>query len=115
LVGLGPFVTLLYCPVTCLVIRRTGDLWMALGIHAAWDWGANFFYGVPSGGQLGQGHLLNATLRGPEWLTGGAFGPEGAWPSVVLLIISGIFFSVRLRGLKYPNPAAILDPRRLPA
>jgi len=110
--GLGPFVVLLYCLVTCLVIRRTGDLWMALGIHGAWDWGANFFYGVPSGGQLGQGHLLNASLHGPTWLTGGTFGPEGGWPNVALLVVWGIFFSVWLRGVKYPSLSAIAEPGR---
>jgi membrane protease YdiL (CAAX protease family) len=102
--GLGPFATLLYCLVTCLVIRRTGDLWMALGILATWDWGANFFYGVPSGGQLGQGHLFNATLHGPAWLTGGIYGPEAGWPNVALLVIWGILFSTWLRGVKYPKP-----------
>jgi membrane protease YdiL (CAAX protease family) len=102
--GLGPFVTFLYCLVTCLVIRRTGDLWMALGIHAAWDWGATFFYGVPSGGEMVHGHLLNGTLHGPAWLTGGIYGPEAGWPNVALQIIWGILFSTWLRGVKYPKP-----------
>ena len=102
--GLGPFVTFLYCLVTCLVIRRTGDLWMAVGIHTAWDWGAVFFYSVPSGGQVGQGHLLNATLHGPAWLTGGIYGPEAGWPNVALQVIWGILFSTWLRGAKYPKP-----------
>ena len=43
--GLGPVTAFLYCLATCVVIRRTGDLWMALGIHAAWSWGEVFFYG----------------------------------------------------------------------
>jgi membrane protease YdiL (CAAX protease family) len=102
--GLGPFVTFLYCLVTCLVIRRTGDLWMALGIHAAWDWGATFFYGVPSGGEMVHGYLLNGTLHGPAWLTGGIYGPEAGWPNVALQVIWGILFSTWLRGVKYPKP-----------
>lgn len=100
--GLGPFITFLYCLVSALVIRRTGDLWMALGIHATWDWGANFIYGVPSGGQLGHDHLLNSSLHGPTWLTGGTFGPEGSWPNLVLLVIWGILFASWLREVKYP-------------
>jgi len=113
--GLGPVITTVYCLVTCLVIRRTGDLWMPFGIHAAWDWGITFVYGVPSGGQLTQQHLLSAQLHGPAWLTGGTYGPEASWPNLALLVIWGCFFSVWLRGVKYPNPAAgsaaILDPR----
>jgi CAAX protease family protein len=104
--GLGPFITFLYCLVSCLVIQRTGDLWMALGIHGAWDWGAAFFYGVPTSGQTAQGHLLTASLHGPAWLTGGTFGPEAGWPNAVLLAIWGIFFSVWLRGVKYPVVAS---------
>ena len=44
--GLGPFAAFLYCMVTCLVLRRTGDLWMPLGIHSAWNWGEVFFFSV---------------------------------------------------------------------
>ena len=28
-------------------IQRTGNLWFAIGIHAAWDWAQSFLYGVP--------------------------------------------------------------------
>jgi membrane protease YdiL (CAAX protease family) len=109
--GLGPFVTFLYCMVTCLIVRRTGDLWMALGIHAGWDFGAIFFYGIVSGGQTGQGHLFNSSFHGPDWITGGQYGVEGSWPNVALIVIWGIFFSLWLRGVKYPNPAALQRPQ----
>jgi membrane protease YdiL (CAAX protease family) len=110
--GLGPVAAFLYCMVTCVVIRRTGDLWMALGLHAAWSWGEIFFYGVVSSGFPGRGHLFNSNFHGPAWLTGGTFGPEASWPSLVLLVVWGILFSVGLRGVKYPNLAAVPDPRR---
>jgi membrane protease YdiL (CAAX protease family) len=105
--GLGPPITFVYCMVTCLVIRRTGDLWMALGIHAAWDWAAIFLYGIPSGGGIGQGRLLNSSFHGPDWATGGQYGPEASWPNLLLLVIWAIFFSVWLSGVKYPNPAGV--------
>ena len=95
--GLAPFAAFLYCMVTALVIRRTGDLWMALGIHAAWDWGEAFFYGVPSSGQVGRGHLFSANFHGPTWLTGGTFGPEASLPGILLLLIWGTFFASWLR------------------
>ncbi len=109
--GLGPVAATLYCLATCLVLRRTGDLWMPLGIHSAWSWGEVFFYGVPSSGQSAHGHLLNATFHGAAWLTGGAFGPEASWANIALLVIWWFVFSAWLRGVKYPNPAAIPDPR----
>jgi hypothetical protein len=105
--GLGPIAATVYCLVTCMVLRRTGDLWMPLGIHSAWSWGEVFFYGVPSSGQSATGHFLNANFHGPVWLTGGAFGPEASWLNMVAMALWAIGFSFWLRGVKYPNPDAI--------
>ncbi len=62
----------------CLTLRRTGNLWFAVGFHAAWDWGETFFYSVPDSGMVSPGHLLSSSLRGPDWLSGGSVGPEGS-------------------------------------
>jgi membrane protease YdiL (CAAX protease family) len=91
----------------CFLLRRTGDLWMPIGFHAAWNWGETFFYGVPDSGFPAKGHLFNPTFAGPVWLTGGSAGPEGSWLCIVLLAILWIFFSLWLREKKYPNPASI--------
>lgn len=109
--GLGPVAATEYCLVTALVLRRTGDLWMPLGLHAGWNWSELYFYGISSSGFASRGHLLSPTLHGPVWLTGGAFGVEASWGSLVLLSIWGLVFTVRLTGTKYPDPAAIRDPR----
>lgn len=61
----------------CLTLRRTGDLRFAIGSHAASDF-SGFVYSVPVGGQFAQGRLLAASLRGPDWLTGGPAGPGPA-------------------------------------
>jgi hypothetical protein len=105
--GLGPVAAFLYCMATCVVIRRTGDLWMALGIHAGWSWGEIFLFGVVSSGFPGKGHLLNGSFHGSTWLTGGDFGPEASIPSLALLILWIVFFSLYLDGVRYPNPAAL--------
>jgi len=110
--GLGPVAATEYCLVTALVLRRTGDLWMPLGIHAAWSWGELYFYGIQSSGFPSHGHLLNSSLHGPVSLTGGTFGPEASWPSLILLFLWGLVFAAWLRETKYPNPEAIPDPRR---
>lgn len=105
--GFGPVAATEYCLVTCLVLRRTGDLWMPLGIHSAWNWGEIFLFGVPSSGFTAHPHLLNTQFHGPDWLTGGAFGPEASWPNLALLTIWAIGFSLWLHGVRYPNPAAL--------
>jgi len=72
-------------------LKRTGSLWFALGMHAAFDFGETFLYSVPDSGMIFPGHLSNATLHGPNWLTGGPPGPEG---SIFDFLIVAIFFFV---------------------
>jgi|SRR5579872_277181 len=72
-------------------LKRTGSLWFALGMHAAFDFGETFLFSVPDSGMIFPGHLSNATLHGPTWLTGGAPGPEA---SVLDFLIVAIFFLV---------------------
>lgn len=63
----------------CFTLRRTGNLWYAVGLHASFDWGETFLYSVPNSGAVLPGHLSNAVLQaGPKWLTGGTVGPEGS-------------------------------------
>ena len=62
----------------CLTLRRTGDLWWAIGFHMSWDWGESYLYSVPDSGGMMRGHLLYSSFRGPDWLTGGTVGPEGS-------------------------------------
>ena len=52
-----------YGLVACLLSRRTGNLWMPIGLHAGWNWSEMYFYGVPSGGFAGHGHLFQADLQ----------------------------------------------------
>jgi membrane protease YdiL (CAAX protease family) len=61
-----------------LTLRRTGNLWFAVGLHASFDFGETFLYSVPNSGIVFEGHLSNATLHGAKWLTGGSVGPEGS-------------------------------------
>jgi membrane protease YdiL (CAAX protease family) len=89
----------------CFILRRTGDLWMPIGFHAAWDWGETYSYGVPDSGFAAKGHLFHPAFTGPAWLTGGTVGPEGSWLCLALLVILWIGFAVWLRAKRYPNPA----------
>jgi membrane protease YdiL (CAAX protease family) len=59
-------------------LRRTGNLWLAVGWHATFDFGETFLYSVPDSGMLFEHHLSNANLHGANWLTGGTVGPEGS-------------------------------------
>jgi membrane protease YdiL (CAAX protease family) len=71
----------------CFTLRRTGNLWFAVGMHASFDFGETFLYSVPDSGIVFQGHLSNATLAGPRWLTGGTTGPEASVCDFVMLLV----------------------------
>jgi uncharacterized protein len=73
----------------CLTLRRTGDLWWAVGFHMAWDWGESYLYAVPDSGAILPGHLVNSGLQGPDWLTGGSVGPEGSY--LVFAVIGALW------------------------
>jgi len=80
----------------CLMLQRTGDLWMPIGFHAAWDWGETYFYGVPDSGYGFTGHLFTPRFSGSDWITGGSVGPEGSWLCIGLLVILWIVVSLLL-------------------
>jgi uncharacterized protein len=84
----------------CLTLRRTGSLWFAIGMHAAWDYAQSFVYSVPNSGAMVPGHLTNSSFHGPVWLTGGTVGPEGS--ALVFVVIGALFliFSFGHRGVE---------------
>lgn len=96
----------------CLALRRTGNLWFAIGWHMAFDWGETFFYSTPNSGIQGTGHMLKASLLGSKWLSGGSVGPEASVFDLVVTI-AGILLLVRLYPeAKYPTapPTPAVDP-----
>ena len=75
----------------CLTLRRTGNLWFAVGFHASWDWGESYLYSVPDSGGMVTGHLLRSSFHGSPWITGGSVGPEG---SVLVFVVIGLTWLV---------------------
>jgi membrane protease YdiL (CAAX protease family) len=71
-------------------LRRTGNLWLAVGWHATFDFGETFLYSVPDSGMLFEHHLSSASLHGATWLTGGTVGPEGSVFSFLTMGIMAI-------------------------
>jgi uncharacterized protein len=94
----------------CLTLRRTGNLWFAVGFHAAWDWGETYFYSVPDSGMVAPGHLLSSSMRGAPWLSGGTVGPEGSVLCFAVIAVVWLIFERVYRGSPEAGPAAI--PRR---
>jgi uncharacterized protein len=77
----------------CFTLRRTGNLWFAVGMHASFDWGETYLFSVPNSGFVASGHLLDSSFHGPAWLTGGTIGPEGSVMAFVVVAITAVIFS----------------------
>ena len=96
--------------LACLLLRRTGDLWMPIGLHMAWDWGETFFYGVANSGRTYPGQLMNSSPSGPAWLSGGRVGPEGSVLCTSVMVLCWIVFSFWLPNVRYPGLARRSEP-----
>lgn len=77
--------------VFCFSLWRTGSLWWAVGLHAAWDYGQSVLFGVSDSGALFDHRLLKTHPVGDPLLSGGATGPEGSiFCLIPLLLMVGI-------------------------
>ncbi len=66
------------------VYLRTGSLWWATGAHLGWNWVVAYGTDLPlSGWDVADVPWLAPVTRGPGWLGGGGFGPEGSVLAVV--------------------------------
>lgn len=77
---------------------RTGSLWWAIGLHAAWDWAQSFLFGVADSGGISAHRLLCTYPVGPAWLSGGATGPEGS-----IFVLPVMFFIVLIAAFTLPR------------
>lgn len=104
---IGVVATVVFAIFASITLRVTGNLWLAVGAHAGWDWAQSFFYGVSDSGMTAQGHLLNPNFHGPVWLTGGTVGPEGSIVTLILWTVMMVIFYLVYR--KPRQPALVVE------
>jgi membrane protease YdiL (CAAX protease family) len=72
-----------------VIYLKTASLWWATGAHLGWNWFHGFVADLPvSGLELVDAPILEPRIGGPEWLSGGSFGPEGSVVAMVVLAVS---------------------------
>jgi len=75
-----------------IVYLKTLSLWWATGAHLGWNWVHGYLADVPlSGLELMDAPLYEGHARGPEWLGGGAFGPEGSLVATVVVAVAALW------------------------
>ncbi len=77
------------------VYRR--NLWFPIGLHFGWNFAEGPIFRLPVSGMDVPG-LFGATVHGPVWLTGGAFGVESSVVAVVVgLLASALLLALAAR------------------
>ena len=72
----------------------TRQLWVPIGLHIGWNFTLGAIYGAPVSGGEAAG-LLKASFSGPDWLTGGPFGPEASVITVGVFLVLGVYLIMR--------------------
>lgn len=86
----------------------TRRLWLPIGLHFGWNVALGGLFGAEVSGSGTSAGLLDATLSGPAWATGGSFGPEGSLYAVLCCAATAVVFLAvaRRRGRIVPRRRA---------
>jgi CAAX protease family protein len=87
----------------CFTLSRTGTLWLAVGWHAAFDFGQFFIIGTKNGGDVPVGRLFDVTFPGPAWSNGGELGTEASLFMVPMIVLSFLYIAWRYPKRKTPG------------
>lgn len=83
----------------------TRNVWIAVGVHAGWNFTQGFVLGAQNSGLRDPFSYLQTTLSGPETITGGSFGLEGSIVSLGLsVIVSACLLVLILRKRRWQGP-----------
>lgn len=77
---------------------KEGSLWGACGVHTTWNWTMGHILGFHvSGGTFGGSNsiLFDFAENGPDWITGGSFGPEGGVVVTAVLLVLTALMTMR--------------------
>jgi membrane protease YdiL (CAAX protease family) len=93
----------------------TGELAIPIGIHITWNYLQGPIFGFPVSGIEDTTHLITVADRGPEYWTGGDYGPEGGliatvWMGVGIVLIL-LWVLARRRKLAIETDIATYTPR----
>lgn len=86
----------------------TGRLAIAIGLHFSWNFFQNL-YGMPVSGltYFSAGSLLVREELGPDWITGGPFGPEAGMTGLVAMVTGTV---LTLAWVRFRRGALRIEP-----
>jgi CAAX protease family protein len=84
---------------------RSRALWMPIGLHFGWNFFLGPVFSFPVSGYAFGVRRLADSAAVPQWLTGGAYGPEGS-AALTAILLAAILLLLRL-----PIPISSLGPQ----
>jgi membrane protease YdiL (CAAX protease family) len=85
----------------------TGRLWLPIAFHWSWNFAQGPLFGFPVSGLSGDA-VLAVTPIGPDWATGGAFGPEAGLLGLLgEAIVAAVILAWRRAGSSQAATAAV--------
>ena len=84
----------------------TGNLWLPIGLHFAWNFMEGPIFGTQLSGGTIASSLFDARVSGPQWLAGGKFGPEAGVAALLVGVTAAAVLLVyaHRRNLIVPCP-----------
>ena len=83
----------------------TGNLALSIGLHSAWNFILGGVFGFKVSGLSWSASILYVQSTGPDWWTGGLFGPEAGISGVIAMFLSLLLIFIFLQ--KYSTHQSI--------
>ncbi|MBT9330400.1 CPBP family intramembrane glutamic endopeptidase [Paracidobacterium acidisoli] len=112
--GASTLVTILAGWLLSLAYLRTRALWVGWGFHFAWNASMAVLFGLPMSGITDFSPVILTNARGPAWLTGDGYGPEGSLLAVLVLLALLVVMVKATRDLKHLYAQPVIIPGGIP-
>lgn len=93
---------------------RTRALWVSWGLNFGWKASRALLFGLAVSGDGTHSSVVQSDPMGPFWLTGGAFGLDGTWIAVIVLLAALVLVFRITRDLDFQYNAPVIEPAGIP-
>ena len=85
--------TVLIGVLLALGYLKTRALWLPIGVHFSWNFLLGYVYSLPVSGIVLHYRLFHTEVKGPTYLTGGDYGPEGSVVTTVVIVVAAVWLA----------------------
>jgi uncharacterized protein len=93
---------------------RTRALWVSWGLNFAWKASRALLFGLTISGDSSHSPVVQGDPMGPLWLTGGGFGLDGSWLTVLLFLAALPVVYSLTRDLDFSYNVPVIVPAGIP-